>query len=98
MRVPDTNKWETNNIDLTNFLNRESMRQERHLDNKRNIENQNTAMEDINLDQWMKDGKTDQANKEEWMNLSQPQANQTDRAKPSPPEYDRTCYQHLTCK
>jgi len=37
MRAPDTNEWETNNIDLTNFLNRESTRQERHLDNERNM-------------------------------------------------------------
>ena len=37
MRAPDTNKWEINNIDLTNFPNRESTRQERHLDNERNM-------------------------------------------------------------
>jgi len=55
-------------------------------------------MKEIDMDQWTKDGKTDQADKEEWTNLSQPQANQTDRAKPTPPEYDRTCHQHPTYK
>jgi len=33
-RVPDTNGWETNNLDSRSFLNREPMRQERHLANK----------------------------------------------------------------
>jgi len=37
MRAPDTNEWETNNIDLTKFPNRGSTRQERHLDNERNM-------------------------------------------------------------